>query len=240
MHLIYLDDSGSAPNKNEEFFVLAGLSVFGRQGYWLSKAVDEILKSMFPVDWAFVELHASPILSGNKRWRSVPKSERLQLLTAVLTLLVQAPRRSVRLFGAAVSKSRCEEQDPVLLAYEQVVSRFDQFLGRLHKNGETQRGIVIFDKSSSEADLQRITATYSDSGHRWGVLRNIVEVPLFLDSRASRLVQLADVVAFAMYRHFEKGDSRLFDIIEPSFDRDGGVRHGLFVNGPPRANTTQS
>jgi Protein of unknown function (DUF3800) len=234
MHLMYLDDSGSARNKSEEFFVLAGVSVFERQGYWLSKAVNDLLKAIFPVDWASVELHASPILSGNKRWRAVPKAERLAFLADALTLLVQSPRRSVRLFGAAISKTKSGEFDPVLLAYEQTVSRFDQFLGRLYKAGETQRGIVIFDKSSSEADLQRVSATYADAGHKWGVLHNIVEVPLFLDSRASRLVQLADLVAFAIYRNFEKGDNRLFDIIEPAFDRDGGVRHGLYFNGPPR------
>lgn len=233
MHLIYLDDSGSARNKSEDFFVLGGLSVFERQGYWLAKAVDDLLKTVFPVDWSSVELHASPILSGSKRWRAVPKVQRLDFLVQALTLVARSPRRSVRVFGAAVSKTKLDANDPVLHAYEQVVSRFDQFLGRLHKDGETQRGIVIFDKSSSEADLQRVSATYIDAGHRWGVLRNIVEVPLFLDSRASRLVQLAELIAFAVYRYFEKGDSRLFDIIEPMFDRDGGVRHGLYFNAPP-------
>jgi Protein of unknown function (DUF3800) len=61
------------------------------------------------------------------------------------------------------------------------------------------------------------------------VIRNFSEVPLFLDSKASRLIQLADLVAYAIFRYFEKGDNRFFPIIEPRFDSEGGVRHGLHI-----------
>ena len=37
MHLLYLDDSGSAGNQNEEYFVLGGLSVFEAQAHWFSE-----------------------------------------------------------------------------------------------------------------------------------------------------------------------------------------------------------
>lgn len=52
---------------------------------------------------------------------------------------------------------------------------------------------------------------------------------MFLDSKASRLIQLADLVAFALYRHHEAGDSRYFEIIESCFDSEGGVIHGLYT-----------
>jgi len=64
-------------------------------------------------------------------------------------------------------------------------------------------------------------------GHQWGVLRNFSEVPLFLDSRASRLIQLADLLAYAIFRHYEQSDSRFYSIINNRFDSEGGVTHGL-------------
>jgi len=49
----------------------------------------------------------------------------------------------------------------------------------------------------------------------------MAEVPVFLDSRASRLIQLADLVAYAMKRHLVNADSQWFNLIEPRFYREG-------------------
>ena len=66
--------------------------------------------------------------------------------------------------------------------------------------------------------------------------KNYADVPMFLDSRASRMIQLADLVSFATYRKFSAGDNELFDLVQPYFDAEGGVAHGLFVmDGPPHA-----
>jgi hypothetical protein len=57
----------------------------------------------------------------------------------------------------------------------------------------------------------------------------LAEVPLFLDSKASRLIQLADLVAYAVFRNYERTDSQFYDVIRDRFDREGGVIHGLHV-----------
>ena len=67
------------------------------------------------------------------------------------------------------------------------------------------------------------------SGHTWGQTKNYAEVPVFLDSKASRLIQLADIVAYAIFRNFEHNDPRWFDIIKQCFDAEGGVTHGLYI-----------
>lgn len=234
MYLLYLDDAGSPGNASESFFVLAGVCVFERQVHWIERDLERAIDQVFPGAARSIELHASRIRSGDKRWRGVAREQRQGLLKEAARALHRADSSKTRLFGAAICKEKAQGQDPVMLAYEQVVSRFDQFLGRLHRTGDTHRGLVIFDESTYESDLQRVTASYRDEGHRWGQLRNIVEVPLFVDSRASRLVQLADLVAYGTYRFFEKNDRELFNLIEPHFDREGGVRHGLFFNSGPR------
>lgn len=55
----------------------------------------------------------------------------------------------------------------------------------------------------------------------------MAEVPAFIDSEAARLIQLADLIAYALFRHYEKEDSQFFDLIERKFDYFGGVQHGL-------------
>ncbi len=88
---------------------------------------------------------------------------------------------------------------------------------------------MIFDKSSTEQRIQTLARDFKHSGHSWGRTNNYDEVPVFLDSRASRLIQLADLVAFSLYRNFEHGDSSSCDIIKTCFDSDGGVAHGLRI-----------
>jgi hypothetical protein len=56
---------------------------------------------------------------------------------------------------------------------------------------------------------------------------NLAEVPVFLNSRASRLVQLADLIAYATFRNFNGNDPALFDLIVNRCDADQGVVHGL-------------
>jgi hypothetical protein len=80
---------------------------------------------------------------------------------------------------------------------------------------------------STSVPLQALARHLRVNGGRWGRLRNLAEVPFFVDSRASRLVQLADLVAYATWRKYEFSDGRFFDPLIPKFDSEGGVLYGL-------------
>ena len=228
MHLLYLDDSGSPADSSQKFFVLGGISVFERQGHWLSERLDAVAARFNPADPASIELHGSPMLTGSKFWRSIPRADRVQAMKDALGVLVES-HSSNRVFAVAVKKQSISPRDAVDYAFEQLCSRFDQYLMRLHKAGDTQRGIIVFDKSAREASIQNLAMDFKKNGHSWGVLRNKAEVPVFLDSRNSRLVQLADLIAYAVFRKFEHSDSSLFDVFASRFDSMGGVVHGLHV-----------
>lgn len=74
---------------------------------------------------------------------------------------------------------------------------FNRYLKRLHRGGQTQRGIIVFDKATYETDIQSLATDFRKFG--WGVIHNLCEVPLFLDSKASRLVQAADLIWYALF-----------------------------------------
>ena len=76
--------------------------------------------------------------------------------------------------------------------------------------------------------LQSLADEFKSVGHNWGVTRNLADVPLFVDSRSTRIIQYADLVAYAIWRKFEKNDDEFFDVISGDFDREGGVVHGLY------------
>jgi hypothetical protein len=235
MHLLYADESGSVTDANQNFFVLAGISLFERQGYWFANRLDAIAHRFNPADSSSVELHGSPMFSGRGFWRQFPLSVRKQAIIDSLAI-IQRSHASNRIFACVIKKSSLGQagrlvsgsNDPIRLAFEQLSTRFDHYLTRLHHSNDTQRGVIIFDKSTYESTIQSLATNFRTIGHTWGILRNFSEVPLFLDSRASRLIQLADLVAYSVFRKYSKDDSTFFDVFANRIDQHAGVVHGLY------------
>lgn len=223
MHLLYIDDSGTVKDRHQKHFVLAGFSIFETETYMLSRRIEEIMeKFKLPTD---AELHGSPMVTGSGVWRSIPKQTRIDCIHECLCSLTDA---RFRVFAAVVDKEKYYTKNPVITAFEQVSSRFDQYLMRqFRKDKKPYRGLMICDKATSEETLQAVTHTYIEKGHSWGALRNFAEVPLFLDSKASRMIQLADLIAYGVFQKYERGNDMFFKDIEPRFDRDIGNVYGL-------------
>ena len=113
------------------------------------------------------------------------------------------------------------------VAFEDLCSRFDRYLQRLRANGDRQWGLLILDKSAHETTLQQMAVEFWTLGTQWGVIRNLADTPLFVDSRVSRVIQLADHVAYAVFRRYQSGDAQYFDRIAAKFDAEDGIIHGL-------------
>jgi len=225
MHLLYLDDSGSVGNPQDRHIILAGFSIFERGGHWLARSLDRLAEKLWPDSPDSLEFRGADIRSGKKHWRGIGKEGREAAFREALKML--ADMNGVRVFGAAVHKAARAPDDPMEFAFELNCNRFDRMLGRLHKQGDTQRGLIVLDKSSYETSLQGLARDFRTTGHRWGTLHNIAEVPLFVDSRATRLIQFADLIAYALRRYYENGDDELSSIISHKFDAVGGIIHGL-------------
>jgi hypothetical protein len=64
MYLLYLDDSGSARNANEQHLVLGGISVFERRTFHMARELDDVAEDYAPGNSTSVEFHASEMFSG--------------------------------------------------------------------------------------------------------------------------------------------------------------------------------
>jgi Protein of unknown function (DUF3800) len=228
VQLLYLDESGTTTDPNQRYFVLGGVAMFERVTHWVEQDLENIAARFDPNEPRAIELHGSPMRGGRGVWRSFKVEKRLDAMKDALRVIARRHPKDLRLFGAVVRRQALAGKDPIEHAFEQVTSRFDLYLRRLHLNGDTQRGLMLFDKSSTEQRLQTLAREFKYVGHQWGTTMNYAEVPVFLDSKASRLIQLADLVAFALFRRYEHGDGTFFDIIRNCFDSEGGVVHGLY------------
>jgi hypothetical protein len=164
---------------------------------------------------------------GKGAWRRVERDVRHAAIKRALEVGVGA-NRDARVFAAVIERDSCGGRDAVNLAFEELCRRFDLYLAAMHRRGDTQRGIMIFDKCSTENRIQELARTFKYTGHAQGMIRNYAEVPLFLDSKASRLIQLADLVAYAFFRAYEFGDNQFLDVFRHKIHRHAGQQYGLY------------
>lgn len=233
MFILYIDGSGSVSNPKDKHFVLAGVAVYERQIYHTINALDKIVEGFGLGDADQIELHGSPMYNGKGLpWRTVTsRADRESMITQALKVFETASN-TTKAFGIAIEKAAVSPDDPVERAFEEICNRFNLYINRQYKtrgakDEDKQKGLVVMDQSHYEQPLQALAKDFRITGTRWGHLRNIGEVPLFVDSRASRIVQLADLIAFSVWRKYEYQDGRFFDPITKRFDAFGGVIHGL-------------
>lgn len=228
MYILYLDESGT--HEEATYFVLAGLAAFEREIYWYAQDLDALQQRYFPNIQESIEFHASSLLARDdssvpEPFNQLSREQRRQLLFEIYQIIRN--RRGI-LFGVAIEKAWCVKEDPYARAFEDLTSRFDLFLRRYNsETGEEQRGLLAVAESSYTRNLEILGERFRGGSTRWGQIRTIADVPFFLPAKNTRMLQLADFCANAIYGRYNSGLTRNFDIIATRFDRDQGRIHGL-------------
>ncbi len=225
MYLLYVDESGNPDGKEDKYFVLGGIAMYERRPYFLNDEVNKVETEFFPtVSPGSIEFHAQAIVShAQEPWKSLPSAKRWQIMERLCSIISSS---EVTLFGIAIEREIVD--DPVALAFEEICKRFDKFLSSKEVVEHKKNcGLTIFDESRYESRLQTLLTEYRSMGTRFGKLRNFADVPFFADSKSTRLLQLADLVAYSVYRRYERADTRWLDKIVGKFLTEDGAIHGL-------------
>jgi hypothetical protein len=130
-----------------------------------------------------------------------------------------------RVFAEAISKPdfRPGTSTPYEMAFEQVLTRYQAFLGNVNSNG-----IVVHDNNTKVAPrLHALCCKFHEQGTFYRRIPNIVETPLFVDSSLTGMIQMADLCSFALRRFLENGDRRLWTVLESRVDRNRGALVGV-------------
>jgi hypothetical protein len=98
---------------------------------------------------------------------------------------------------------------------------------RLHCGARSDgpgRFLLIHDRSATERRVQTWADRWRLIESRIGVLTHLVDVPLFADSQASRLLQAADFVAWSLWRYYglASADERWIKPLWSHFDHSSG------------------
>jgi hypothetical protein len=138
------------------------------------------------------------------------------------------------LFGVAVDRNfrgAWAAAQRERFAYEVLLNKFDVMLKR-HKRdaGHADLGLVIHDRRVvAERDIQEWTREWRAAAGTIGQLRNLADVPLFADSKATRLIQVADLISYAIWRHYapEGFKDDYIQSLWGRFDEKDGQMHGM-------------
>lgn len=118
MYLLYLDDSGSISNKDENYIVLGGISVSEHQCYHFTSELDRIARSIDSNKFNDIEFHASEIFSRRSSpWDRFSKEEAQGVIKAVLKV-VSDSYDSASIFACAIHKESYSGQNTLNMAFE--------------------------------------------------------------------------------------------------------------------------
>lgn len=115
-------------------------------------------------------------------------------------------------------------------AFEQVVSRFEQYLANMSESNDRKFGLLIHDNNQTVASKHTdLMKRFHRMGTLWTKVDYIIETPLFVDSELTSLVQIADLCSYALRRYLENNETFMFEHVFQRADRRGdvavGVRH---------------
>jgi hypothetical protein len=113
VHLLYLDDAGSAKNPKERYLVLGGVAVFEAQAHWITREMDNLAVSIDAANANAIEFHASEIFSGRSSpWDQMNREQRRETIRNVLRVLSGA-YDSCCAFSCAIHKASFPNVDPI-------------------------------------------------------------------------------------------------------------------------------
>lgn len=124
-------------------------------------------------------------------------------------------------------------------AFEQLVSRFEQYLQILDKDTtkdkNTNYGVIIHDNNTTvEKKNTELMKKFHDSGTLWTTIKKIIETPFFVNSQLTNMVQIADLCGYSIRRYLEQGEDELFNKIFKRADKKHGIAVGVRHYSEPK------
>jgi hypothetical protein len=232
MYLLYLDESGGPNSWNiQNHFVIGGIAIHEGQIDALAKKVDIVQNQYFPTIPIPIHFHATEIREGLGRFRLMQRKDRDKLLEDIYQVIGDFRFPHALVFAVALHVSSVLNANQALHdTFEEICSRFNNFLIWEYRSGVPSKGLVIIDENRV-GEYRTIMSQLHSSGTRYGYLGNIVDIPYFAKCNETRMLQLADFVANAVFRYYERNETKYFDMIshtiyrKPSTNQVDGAKH---------------
>lgn len=232
MHILFVDESGTPPKSDVDhtrYFVVGGIAI--PEASW-SRIRDGLMglkirrKLRGELKWRYFSPNndddRNPMRSLDQETRDSIRTEIYQLICQEKAVRTIASICSVK--AAYAMQSVSNQTDVYHLTYKTITERFQYYLQDLKKvSGRDEFGIIVCDQRSGNDDKRlrdhHHKLLYSGANFV-SSYKNLVESLFLQQSNHSVGIQLADLVAGAVWRKFERGDDRWFELLKPSLRRD--------------------
>jgi len=232
MRLCYIDESGTPDLPgNTSHYVLAGLSV----PVWHWKDCDrdlEKLKARYSLQNG--EIHTGWILRRYLEQSKIDNFKNIDERRKLITDVAECTSKwgFARLFAECIDKIHFDPSTVGFAAdeqaFEQVISRFEQYLQAISQPQDPCYGLLIHDNNPTvEKKHTALMKGFLSKGTLWTSVTNTIETPLYVNSELTALIQVADLCAYALRRYLENGEEDLFNLVFERADRKNGVVVGV-------------
>lgn len=232
MHFCFIDESGTPPkpksNKGSAYFVIAAVVMHESQWHGIASEVRQLCakpqyKISGEIKWRYFGAHnsepANSVAHLDQGARDAFRRDYFGIITK---------RKSIRIIACVGSAAAAYETTYVTdeealyhYTYKPVSERFQYHLQDMSKQvGEKQLGVIVADHRGRKQDddfrADHLTLVESEQMFA-STYDNFVECVFLTPSHMSVGVQIADMVAGAIGRHFNQNDPTFFEVIKPAF-----------------------
>jgi Protein of unknown function (DUF3800) len=172
---------------------------------------------------------AKKTFAHSREYTHLTLGERRQLVQEVADIV--SNWGYARLFAECVDKAHFDPTRTARTvaeqAFEQVVSRFEQYLESI-TDGDKIYGLLVHDNNETvDRKHTELMREFHRRGTLWTNVSHIIETPLFVNSDLTSMVQVADLCSYALRRYIENKETDLFKRIFQRADRKYGFTVGV-------------
>lgn len=220
MYFLYLDESGDCNSWSQNNnFVIGGVAIHEGQVQVITEKMNAIQHKYFPGIQTHIPFHSTEIRSGHGAFRKTNKDARERILTDLFSMIKSIDFPKLVVFSTILNITQATRaNDDLSKVFSDIASRFNIFLARGYRRGPKNKGMIIIDHAHEEKYMDFFQG-YRDNGTPYGTIHHVVDIPYFARGKDTRMIQLADLCAYAVFRRYEHEDFTYFDYIKTKFDR---------------------
>lgn len=201
-------------------FVLGGVAVHEGQIYTLTREFNAIQEKYFPGITVLINFHVSLIRRGKgPHFNKFDEETREQIIDDVYHVIQKQYFPNLIAFATSIDISAVRSPSQVCRdCFKDVCQNFNRFLYHQYKKSIPSKGLLIIDRGR-EIQYRQIYSEFKKSELVEEYLGNVVDVPYFSACRETRMLQIADFVANAVFRYYESDITKQMNKILPRFYR---------------------
>ncbi len=195
---MYVDESGSINLKHGKYYTISGIIIQEFIVQHIEKEIEKFKLTHFGN--SNVEIHTYDLWCGETIFQDIHITQRKTIMGNLYESIRLFP---ITIISVIIDKDRINRYynnwNVLVAAWSFMVERFDMFL-----NCNNQKGMLIIDKNMKKPDkeIYDLIQCLRKNGTNYHQVQHIIEQPLFINSLESIGLQLADSIAYCVYKKF--------------------------------------